>query len=237
MKKPQNPNEKLESVIKDSELPSLAKDYAELAIDGVMDDGVLKDIPLLGTVIGVMKFGNSINRHLSVKKLYKFLFELHKIPEEKRIKKIDQINSSKKYQSTVGEQTFELLDKIESDGKPEIIGKLFKAVIEEKIDYLTYLRVAHIVKNIFFYDLEWLYFNTVGEEVISSVNDSIFTSGLTDTKFVEVYEKAKKEINPLEYNPIVRPASMDKGYNATVLSELGKILIEIGMNNYCQHGV
>lgn len=51
----QNPNKKLESVIKDSELSALAKDYAELAIDGVMDDGILKDIPPVGTVIGIMK--------------------------------------------------------------------------------------------------------------------------------------------------------------------------------------
>jgi len=112
MKKPQNLNEKLEILIKNPELSALTKDYAELAIDGIMDDGALKDIPIVGTVIGMIKFGNSINKHFYVKKLYKFLFQIHTIPLSKRIEKIDQINSSKKYQSSVGEMIFELLKKL-----------------------------------------------------------------------------------------------------------------------------
>lgn len=218
MEEPQNPNKKLENVIKDSELPSLGKDYAELAIDGVLNDGILKDLPLVGTVIGVMKFGNSINKHLTAKKLYKFLFELQKIPIEKRIKKIDQINSSKKYQSSVGEQIFELLDKIESDGKPEIIGKLFKAVIEEKIDYQTYLRLAHIVKRLFYYDLELLKEKTNGLRVQGRINDEIYTSGLIKQDLVNIFEKAK-EMNK-DRNP---------GVDDISLTELGDILINIGM--------
>jgi hypothetical protein len=213
-----NPNKTLENVIKDSELPALAKDYAELAIDGILDDGVLKDVPLVGTIIGVMKFGNSVNKHLSAKKLYKFLFELHSIPLEKRIRKIEEINSSKKYQSSVGEMIFELLEKIESDSKPEIIGKLFRAVIEEKIEYQTYLRLAYIVKSMFYYDLLWIKENCNGLKVNRNFNDAIGTSGLVDQDLVNTYEKVKE---------------MNKGrmirVDARSLTYLGDMLINIGM--------
>ncbi|WP_324027791.1 hypothetical protein QSV08_07550 [Maribacter sp. BPC-D8] len=203
MKKTENPNKKLELVIKDSDLPSLSKDFAEVAVDGILDDGVLRDLPLVGAVIGVIKFGNSINKYLSAKKIYKFLFELHKIPQEDRIKKIDEINNSKKYQSSVGEMIFELLDRIESDGKPEIIGKMFAAVIEEKIDFTDYLRCAHIVKNFFYYDLVTLKNGHEKGEIYTSFGDGFFDSGL------------------------VIIGTMGK--NETRLSELGKIIIEIGM--------
>lgn len=86
-----NPNKKLELVIKDSDLSSLSKDFAELAIDGVIDQGVLKDIPLVSGIVGILKFGNSINKYFSAKKIYKFLFELHKIPQEKRMKKMTKL--------------------------------------------------------------------------------------------------------------------------------------------------
>lgn len=203
MKKTENPNKKLELVIKDSDLPSLSKDFAEVAIDGVLDDGVLRDLPLVGAVVGVIKFGNSINKHLSAKKIYKFLFEIHKIPQEDRIKKIDEINNSKKYQSSVGEMIFELLDRIESDGKPEIIGKMFAAVIEEKIDFTDYLKCAHIVKNFFYYDLVTLKNGYEKGEIHTSFGDGFFDSGL------------------------VIIGTMGK--NETRLSELGRIIIEIGM--------
>lgn len=218
MEQLENPNKKLEDVIKDSELPALAKDYAELVIDGVMDDGVLKDLPFFGSLIGVVKFSNSINKHISTKKLYKFLFELHSIPMEKRIKKIDQINSSEKYQSTIGEQIFELLDKIESDGKPEIIGKLFKAVIEETIDYQTYLRLAHIVKRLFYFDLKLLKERTEGLRVQGRINDEVYSSGLIRQDLGNVYKKV------IKMNKGRKP-----GVNDISLTELGDILINIGM--------
>lgn len=203
MKKPENPNKKLELIIKDSDLLSLSKDFAEIAIDGIMDDAVLRDLPLVGGLVGVIKFGNSINKYLSVKKIYKFLFELHNIPQEQRVKKIDEINKSEKYQSSVGEMIFELLERIESDGKPEIVGKMFAAVIEEKINFSDYLRCAHIVKNFFFYDLEILKSRHEKGQIYSTFGDGLFDSGLI----------------------IIGT----KGRSETTLSELGKIIIEIGM--------
>ncbi|MBW8198290.1 hypothetical protein [Flagellimonas abyssi] len=218
MEKPENPNKKLELVIKDSDLPSLSKDFAEVAIDGIMDEGVLQDLPLVGGIVGAVKFGNSINKYLSAKKIYKFLFELHTIPQEQRIKKIDEINNSRKYQSSVGEMIFELLEKIESDGKPEILGKLFKAVIEEKIDYETYLRLAHIVKRLFYYDLVWLKNNSEGLRVNGRINDELYTSGLITQDLVNIYEKAK------EMNKDRKPDVNDRS-----LTYLGDMLISIGM--------
>ena len=79
-----NSNKSLELAIVDSGLAGLTKDYAELAIDGLLKDGIFKDIPILGSVIGTIRFGSSINKHIATKKLYKFLFQLHKIPFEKR---------------------------------------------------------------------------------------------------------------------------------------------------------
>lgn len=206
MKKPENPNKKLELVIKDSELPSLSKDFVEVAVDGIMDDGVLRDLPLVGSLVGMVKFGNSINKYLSAKKIYKFLFELHHIPQEQRIRKIDEINNSKKYQSSVGEMIFELLERIESDGKPEIVGKIFAAVIEEKIDFIDYLRCTHIVKNIFYYDLEKLKNEHAKGEIHTTIGDGLLDSGLIKLGTI---------------------GAKDSG--GTALSGLGKIIIEIGM--------
>ena len=203
MEKPENPNKKLELVIKDSDLPLLSKDFAEVAVDGIMDDGVLRDLPLVGGIVGAVKFGNSINKYLCAKKIYKFLFELHTIPLEQRIKKIDEINNSKKYQSSVGEMIFELLERIESDGKPEILGRMFAAVIEEKINYRDYLKCAHIVKNFFYYDLATLKNGHEKGNIYTTFGDGLFDSGLIVIGI--------------------------KGHSETTLSDLGKIIIEIGM--------
>jgi len=38
----------------------LATEYAELGIDLILDDGIIKDIPILRTLVGIVKIG--INR-------------------------------------------------------------------------------------------------------------------------------------------------------------------------------
>lgn len=151
---PQNtPQKSLEDAIMKSDLPQLAEDYGELIVDSVMDDGILKEIPILKTIISCIKFTNSLSKHYAAKKIYKFLFQLKSIPKEKREKKINEINTSKRYQSTVGEFVLEILDKIESEGKPEIIGRLFGSFLEEKLTFEEFLRISHIVQTAFYFDL------------------------------------------------------------------------------------
>lgn len=226
MTKPINPNKKLELVIKDSDLPSLSKDFTEVAIDGVLDDGVLKDIPLVGGIVGLVKFGSSIYKYLTAKKIYKFLFELHKIPQQKRIDKIDQINNSKKYQSSVGEMTFELLERIESDGKPEIIGKLFRAVIEEEIDYSTYLKATHIVKTVFYYDLVKLKQVYDGTYIREQIDETLRINGLVQSN-VDFVKAMNAE---LEFDDDGnKKESTQYEQEKDSLTEMGQLIIEIGM--------
>lgn len=219
-----NPNKSIELAIKNPNLQSLTQDYGELLIDGMMDDGVLKDIPIVGSVVNTIHFVNSISKHFASKKIYKFLYQLNEISEDERNKKINEINASGKYQSTVGEMIFELLERIESDGKPEIIGKLFAAVIEGKIKYISYLKSTHIIKNIFYYDLvDFLdnYKSTdfvcqfQGKEYIAldMINENIRNSELIDTKIV----KTDFDLN------------LENGITYTKLSKIGNDIFKIGM--------
>lgn len=223
-----DPNQVFESIIKQSDLTSLSKDYGEMLIDSSLNDGMLKDIPMIGTLVGVINFGNSVNQIITTKKLYKFLSQLKDIPEKKRLKKINKINSSKKYQSSVGEQLFELLDKVESDGKPEILGKIFAAYIEEKIDYQTFLKISHIIKNVFYYDLVSLKQSYDGKYLNNNMDiiDTLVINGLVQSNvdFAKSFDSALSfddQGNKKEPKEFIQEKD--------TLTEIGKIIIEIGM--------
>lgn len=211
MEKVINPSFNLEKALKNSSLTGVATEYSEIVYDSILKDGVLKDIPVVGAILGGVQFANSIQKYFITKKLCKFFFELRDIPEEVRRKKIDEINNSKKYSSSVGEMIFELLDKIESDGKPEIVGKLFKAVIEEKIEYKTYLQMTHIVKNVFYFDLDLL---TNYDE-----NDYIYDGNSSQ---LESYGLTSFNINAWH-----KPGPKD-GCDGEI-TKLGKQLVNLGM--------
>ena len=187
MNKIENPGIQLDNVIKNETLLELSTDYAELAIDGILDEGVLRDIPAVGSVIGLVKFGNSINQYIFTKKVYSFLFELKSVPQNDRKQMIDKINESRKKQSKVGQVILELLDKVESDHKPAMLGKLMKAVIEEKIDFKMYLRLAHIVKSMFIDDLNM--FKSFSSNITSNeieIRDEMTNFGLIEYKLPQL---------------------------------------------------
>lgn len=140
-------------MLKTADLTNLGKDYSEIILDSFISDETLKNIPLVNTIVGLCHFGDDFRRNIFAKKLCRFLFELEETTLEQRSRIIERVNSSDKYQTKVGEFTLELLDKIDSNGKPEILGRLFCAVLKNKLDYSEYLRLAFIVQNSFYFDL------------------------------------------------------------------------------------
>jgi len=66
----------LEETLKDSDLQNVTIDLAETLTDTLIENGVLKDIPIIGSVIGLTKAAISLNDRLLIKKLIYFISEL-----------------------------------------------------------------------------------------------------------------------------------------------------------------
>ena len=56
---------------------SCISEYAEIGLDAVMEEGVLKDIPIVSTAIALYKIGNSIKERHNLKKLLIFINEIN----------------------------------------------------------------------------------------------------------------------------------------------------------------
>jgi hypothetical protein len=69
----------LKDTLADSDLQNVTSDLAETFTDTLLNDGILKDIPILGTIIGLAKASISLNERLLIKKLIYFLSELKNI--------------------------------------------------------------------------------------------------------------------------------------------------------------
>ena len=54
---------------------SCISDLAEVGLDAIFEDGMLKDIPILSTAVSLYKIGSSIKERHNLKKLILFLSE------------------------------------------------------------------------------------------------------------------------------------------------------------------
>jgi hypothetical protein len=175
----------LTETIKDDNFQDVMVDLGETAVDSVLNEGVLKDIPILGSVFGLAKTTMSIQDKLFTKKILTFLIQLKNTEVESRKKQIEKIGTNPKYKTKVGEKLLYIIEKCEDTEKAAYIGKLFQCYIEEKLDYEDFLRASKCIELTFLYDLKrfikekWnnMEMEEAGDLVGSGLMTAIYTPG------------------------------------------------------------
>ncbi|MDG3581008.1 hypothetical protein [Galbibacter pacificus] len=145
----------LTKTVKTSDLQNVSTDLTEVILDSMLDDGILKDIPILGSIVGMGKTASTIKDALFLKKIIYFLTELKDIPIEQREKMIDSIDNSEKQKIKIGEKLIFILDKCDDYLDAKYIGQFFRGFLESQITYEEFLQGARIIQNIYNGDLEY----------------------------------------------------------------------------------
>lgn len=143
-----------ELTIKDTDLQDVTSEIAETFTDELLSEGVLKEIPIISTIIGLARVVFSLQETLLVKKLVYFISGIHDVDLAKRKRMISKIDDSQEYQIKVGEKLLYIIDKCEDHVSAIYHSQLFKAFLEEKITYLEFLRGSAVIQRIFIHDLE-----------------------------------------------------------------------------------
>ena len=136
----------------------LLSDYMELGIDSILADGVLKEIPLLKTMIVGGKIILNIRERNMMKNLIIFLNELNggSIDKEKLKKHKEELyQNSKKAEKELG-RVLIILDQTIDNSKASILGKLYKAYINQDIDWNLFVELTEITNRLYVNDLEVL---------------------------------------------------------------------------------
>ncbi|PKM51754.1 MAG: hypothetical protein CVV02_05685 [Firmicutes bacterium HGW-Firmicutes-7] len=60
-------------------LKTVSQDVIELSIDSLLEDGLLKDVPIVNTILAVAKFGNGIRERFFLKKSFCFWSNFEKL--------------------------------------------------------------------------------------------------------------------------------------------------------------
>ena len=149
-----NLSKSLEHTLKNSDLQNVTIGLAEVFTGSLMEDGIAKDIPIIGTVIGLGRASIGIKESMFLKKIIYFISELKNISITKRHEMIDKIDTSGKFRTRVGEKLLYIIDKCEDHEKSQLIAILFSAFLSEKISYEEFLRASHIVDQVMLEDLK-----------------------------------------------------------------------------------
>ncbi len=167
----------IENTLESSDLTNINVNFAELTLDALINDGTLKDLPVVSTIVGLAKFGMKTQELILAKKIIRFLTQLGTTSIDERKKFIAKIEKNETYNKKVGLAIILILDKLEDLEKPEIVGKLLSANIKGVIDYKTFLRLSSLIQRLFLPDLEYVRKARAGNEIEYEKQQELYLAG------------------------------------------------------------
>ena len=147
-------------------------EYAEIGLDSILDDGLLKDVPLISTVTSIYKIGKSIRDRNYIKKLVIFLDAINRnvADDVEREKYENKFKENPNFRNKELEYILVIIDRYISYDKPAMIAKLYLAYLSDVLSWIEFSSYAEILDKLLPYD--WDFFS-------SDLNyDSIFIKSL-----------------------------------------------------------
>lgn len=167
-----NENLAVELVTKSSDIIT---DIAEMELDKILDDGIVKEIPVVKTIAAVCKIGLNIKDRYFAKKLIFFIndfrtgqLDIEKYNEFKT--KMEDANFKKR----VTENIIICLDRLDSTSKVKMISNLFISYINRKITWDEFILFSNIVNYLMYEDyetLKLLYDEPSGNHICFSIHE------------------------------------------------------------------
>ena len=178
------------------EVGACISDLTEVGLDAIMDDGVLKDIPILSTAVVLYKIGYSIHERHHLKKLIIFLHEINKgiANEQKRVWYQQKFKSNEKFRNKEIEYLLVLIDRYISYDKSQLLAKLYMAYLDGIIIWEELTMYAEVIDRFLLLDCGTLiscdgitivHRNIGGESVLRLVALGLMTEITETSPFVQ----------------------------------------------------
>ncbi len=139
--------------LRESGLTDLPQDIAEVGLDAFLDEGIVKELPVIKTVVSFFRTGICLRDALFLKKVSIFLSDIGKIPQQKRDDFIKRLNSTHKQKRRVGNTLILILERLDDLDKPAILAKCFIAYLNEIVTFEEFRRLAIAIDRAYVSDL------------------------------------------------------------------------------------
>lgn len=115
----------------------LSTDYGELALDNLVDQELLKEIPLIKTLVSGVNITLLVREKFLIKKLLNFLSTFHQgIIEEKMLNKFkERLENDQNYRDKVTEILTVMIDRHVVISQSKVIANLIRAHVNGYIDW------------------------------------------------------------------------------------------------------
>lgn len=134
----------------------LIHDAAEFSLDHVVDNQVVKDLPIIGSVAKLYAMAKGVHGYVFSKKINRFLTELDKASDAEKKEFQRAMESGEIDKVRVAEVVMTFLDKMDDLEKAPLLAKAFSGYILGDYDFVTFQRLSTAIDRCIATDLCYL---------------------------------------------------------------------------------
>ncbi len=175
---PQSLEEALVDSVASENLQSVAVDLAEIGIDSLLESGVGKDIPVIGSLLSLYKAGRSVRQQLFIRKVLNFLRGVSTATSQEREKLAEELISHHGSATQAGAAVILLLDRLDELSKPALVARLFVACAKGAITVDEVLRYSAYVDRMYIGDIRALSRLGSGPGYTTLEQEALLSAGL-----------------------------------------------------------
>lgn len=195
-------------------------DYMEIGIDSFIEEGILKEIPFVKSIVSMLKIGKNIHDRNLLKQTLIFIKEFNSgnISKDKLVVYKSTIeNNPKKCEEELG-RILILLNNYVDREKSIMLARLYKSYVIQEINWHEFCEFSEIINRLFIQDIQIL--KGIKDKNIDIMNnhedefrvERLYSLGLIGLSF-----------SPVTYNDL-KNGHINSGRN---ISPLGRKLCEI----------
>jgi hypothetical protein len=118
-----------------SSTDNLGEEYLEMGLDSFLDDGIIKEVPIVNKVYSILKIGINISQAFFLKNLTNFIVYISDFSLEDRK---EFVKKYKRDDKDFSEKLILVLDRLDETDKCYYLSQIFKSYAYGKIDYTLF---------------------------------------------------------------------------------------------------
>lgn len=132
------------------DVSAIVEEFAEIGIDAIMDEGLLKDIPFISTAVSMFHIGKSIRERHHIAKLKVFIEEFNQgiVNDRQREKYREKFRKNEKFRNQELQYILLILDRYMEPGKSQMLAKMYLAYLDEYIDWDEFRKYSEIIDRL-----------------------------------------------------------------------------------------
>lgn len=215
------------SLFKDDKARDLLCDYAEVVLDAITDDKTLEAIPIVNTLTKGGAAVLSFRDRIFVKKISTFLKEVEAIDPERRKEYLESLEEDGE-RERAGEQLLVLIDRLDSEEKAKLVGRLFRKRVEGNLSESWFSVIVNAIDKVYYKELHMLRAGVKNPNILKDQVGEIFVP------YRIVDRKLRIAVLP---DRMARAGSGEASAEVSYeLTKIGKVLLNVLTEEYGELG-